>query len=433
MSLAFRLGSTFAAACVFGAGPAAASGFYVQEQSVRGVGRAFSGEAADTGPASLWWNPAAIAGVQGREIYAGAHAVLIESEVSDTGTTIDRPGPLLPPLPVGGEEREYGVINDGLAPNLAAAARISDRLVLGLSTAAPYNFTTSYSGDSFARYEALKSRLLTLDVQATAAYRLNDQVDLGIGVSAQYADATLTSALPNVSPLLADGRSSLSGDGWGVGWTAGAQVRPVRNVSLGLSYRSSVEHRLEGEVAASGLVGPLAGSNFDTEGEATFDTPWIATLAGRWQATDRLAVMGQVQRFGWSEFDAIRVRYAGGSQITRQDYEDTTSVAAGLEYAVTPRLMVRSGIQFDPTPTPDEGRTARVPDGDRLIFGAGATMETRPGLMADVGLALITFEDSEINSDITAYAGSPAAMPIAVRGGVEGEAVVLSAGLRWRF
>src|SRR3954469_20776767 len=37
-----------------------AAGFYLQEQSVRGWGRANSGEVADQGPASLWWNPAAI-------------------------------------------------------------------------------------------------------------------------------------------------------------------------------------------------------------------------------------------------------------------------------------------------------------------------------------------------------------------------------------
>src|SRR3954471_14515599 len=40
--------------------PAAAAGFYLQEQSVRGWGRANSGEVADQGPASLWWNPASI-------------------------------------------------------------------------------------------------------------------------------------------------------------------------------------------------------------------------------------------------------------------------------------------------------------------------------------------------------------------------------------
>src|SRR5689334_21594998 len=46
---------------------ASASAFYLQEQSVRGTGRAYSGEVADKGVGSLWWNPAAIAGIEKSE------------------------------------------------------------------------------------------------------------------------------------------------------------------------------------------------------------------------------------------------------------------------------------------------------------------------------------------------------------------------------
>ncbi len=59
-------GSASAAALVAGIGgfssAANAQAFYLQEQSVRGQGRAFSGEAADTGVESIWWNPASIGG-----------------------------------------------------------------------------------------------------------------------------------------------------------------------------------------------------------------------------------------------------------------------------------------------------------------------------------------------------------------------------------
>ena len=56
------------------AAPAFAGSFYLQEQSVRGAGRAFSGEAADRGVGSLWWNPASIAR-SGRELSVGLHAI----------------------------------------------------------------------------------------------------------------------------------------------------------------------------------------------------------------------------------------------------------------------------------------------------------------------------------------------------------------------
>ena len=58
------------------AAAANASAFYLQEQSIRAAGRAFSGEAADQGAASLWWNPAAIANNEGNTIYGGVSAIL---------------------------------------------------------------------------------------------------------------------------------------------------------------------------------------------------------------------------------------------------------------------------------------------------------------------------------------------------------------------
>src|SRR5438552_1664899 len=52
--------------------PAMAAGFYLQEQSVRGWGRANSGEVADQGAESLWWNPAAAGGATEAEGSFGA-------------------------------------------------------------------------------------------------------------------------------------------------------------------------------------------------------------------------------------------------------------------------------------------------------------------------------------------------------------------------
>jgi len=63
------------------AAPAMAGSFYVQEQSTRGQGRANSGEGADKGVQSLWWNPAAIAGTQ-RQVYTGMHGLILDSDVS---------------------------------------------------------------------------------------------------------------------------------------------------------------------------------------------------------------------------------------------------------------------------------------------------------------------------------------------------------------
>lgn len=411
--------------------PAHAGGFYVQEQSVKGLGRAYSGEAADTGADSLWWNPAAIGSITGKEIYSGLHVIDVDADVFDTGSTLRRPGQ--PVTGVGGDPRAFNPVKLGVVPNLAAAWRLNDRIAVGLAVNAPFDFITTYPSDSWTRYEAIKSRLLNLDVQPTLAIHVNDKLDLGVGLDISYADATLTNALPNVSPLLPDGRTDLRGDGWDLGYVVGAQFHATRAFTIAASYRSAIDHELDGRVRISALQGTPFAQTVDAPGTATFSTPWIATLGARLAVNDKLTLNAQVQRLGWSEFDAIRVAYTGGSSVTPQDYKDVTNYSVGLDLAVNPRWTLRTGVQFDETPTPDLGRTARVPDGDRILVGAGTTVKAGERLSLDFAGGYIHFDDSRINSQTTAFAGTPAAIPVSLQGNVAGYGVVLSAGARYRF
>jgi long-chain fatty acid transport protein len=411
------------------AGPASAAGFYIQEQSVRGTGRAYSGEVADTGVASLWWNPAAIAR-SGREAYVGVYGIFVEGQVQDQGSTRTLPGGAT--VPIGGQPFAYNPILNGVVPNLDIATPIGDRFAVGLSAHAPFELTTKYDGAAFTRYDALKSRLNTVDVQLTGAMKVTDWLDIGVAADAEYADATLDNALPNLSPLLPDGYQRLTGDGWDWGWSIGAQAHFDR-LTLGASYRSSIDHDLSGDVAVSGLLGPIAVGNLSAHAKASFKSPWIAAFGLRYRLTDKLTLNGQVQQVGWSEFNAIRVSTPAGAQAIPQEYRDVTSGGVGVDYALNPRLTLRAGVQFDPTPTPDVGRTARVPDGDRWLFGVGASAKLDAATTVDAGFAYIDFQDSTINRTDPFFVGTPAAITTQLRGHVTATGYVLGLGLRRGF
>ncbi|MFC7378731.1 OmpP1/FadL family transporter [Brevundimonas sp. GCM10030266] len=422
-------GAALAALAVVVATPAAAQSYYLQEQSARGAGRAFSGEAADTGVASLWWNPAAIAR-SGREVTFGAHAVAVNSEVRDAGSTLTYPGGVT--APVVGNTTAHSPIESGIVPNFAIATPIGDRFAVGLAIAAPYNFTTKYEADSFARYDAMTSELRSANVGLVGAMRVTDWLDLGAGVDAQYAKAKLTSALPNLSPTLPDGFSSLEGDGWAYGWNVGAQAH-FGKLDLGLSYRSAIEHELDGDVAISGLLGPLAGANLTANGVASFNTPSYIAASARYAVNDRLTLNAQVNRIGWSEFDTIDVVYPGGGQIIPLDYKDVTTGAVGFDYVASDRLTFRGGIGYTPTPTRANERTARIPDSDRWLISGGLTAKATDRMSVDLGLTYIAFQDGDAYSDRALYAGTPAAMQSSLRGTTEGYGLVWSLGTRMAF
>jgi long-chain fatty acid transport protein len=411
---------------------AAAGSFYLQDQSVRGLGRAYSGEVADQGAASLWWNPASIAR-SGRELYIGEHTILTDATVLDNGSTITRP---VPPAglttPVGGDPRTYNPIETGVLPNAAFAMPIGDRFAIGLSMAAPFDFTSSFASNSFARYAGERSRLTTIDIQATGAMRVNDWLDLGAALNSEYTSATLTGALPNLSPLLPDGQQSLTGDGWNFGYSLGAQTHFGR-LELGASYKSAMDHDLDGNVNISGLLGPIAAANISTGGSAHFTTPWIATFGGRYHLTPRLTLNAQVERLGWSEFDAINVDFAGQTQSTPEHYQDTTSGAVGVDYAVNRTWTLRAGVGYDQTPTTTAFRDTRVPDGDRMLYTVGGSVKVRPNLTIDGAFGYVRFHGDHIDNSLLFYGGTAAQTVVNERALVGGEAELLSLGMRYNF
>jgi long-chain fatty acid transport protein len=425
---ALLLFGTVAAGFLNVSAPANAAAFYLQEQSVRGWGRANSGETADQGPASLWWNPAAIGGIDGTKVSFGATGFLPVGRIRDNATLIARP--VVAPVPVGGAPVMADPVQRGVAPNFGLAIPVGQKIALGLSVTSPFSFTTDYDATGWQRYSAIRTRLLTADIQPSVAVAPNSWLSLGAAVNVEYADALLSNALPNLAAGLPDARLKLSGSGWDLGWTAGVQLRPTERLSFGIGYKSAITHRLDGRVQISGLLGPLAARNVDTDVKARFTTPWQLSIGARAGVTETVTLNAQAVRYGWSEFDAIRLGAPLGNAVP-ENYKDTWSFAVGADADATDRVTIRAGIQLDPTPTRNAGRDPRVPDADRIDYNFGASYRLSDHLSFDAACGYTDFRNSAISRDEHFYAGTPAQTDVLTDGrAVRQRAIVLSFGGR---
>ncbi len=411
--------------------PAIAAGFYLQEQSVRGWGRANSGEVADSGPESLWWNPASIGGATDKEGSFGATIFLPAGDLDDDGTIIDRPG--VPPVAAGGIAAQRDPVQKGAAPHNGAVLPLGKKVALGLVITSPFSFTSDYDPGGWQRYSAIHTRLTTLDIQPSIAFMPAPWLSLGAGVNVEYADAFLSNALPNLAPGSVDGRVRLKGSGWDLGWSAGVQLRPSKRVTIGIAYKSSIEHELDGSVEIVGLAGPLASRNVLADTQARFSTPWQLIVGARAAVSKSLTLNVQAVRFGWSKFDRIDVAAPLSTQI-QQNYHNTWSVAFGADQAMGRKLILRAGIQIDPTPTPAIGRSPRVPDADRIDYNIGMSFRAGKRLTLDAAAAYTDFEDDTIVRSETFYGGTPAQTDVTTLGRETSQrAIVLSLGGRMRF
>ena len=392
-------------------GQAHASGLQITEQSVTGLGRAFAGGSLPNDDLSAaYFNPADMMLSSGTQAQSGMTLVGISMETDNVGSSVRLPGnlgavltqpgtvPVFVTLPTAGRDDDGGT--DKLVPNGYYVTDINDRMRFGLSLNAPFAVSTSYGRNWVGRYHAVDSDLLTIDINPSIAYRVNDQFSVGAGVSAQYVKATLTQALFNpFSAFTKDGYAEVEADGWGFGFNLGALYELDANTRFSVSYRSRIKHSAEGDRTISDYI-PSRNGTVSAKADVTLPD-WLGVAAYH-RINPQWAVMGGVRWTNWSLFDKLQIDFGDGSQsLTPEHWEDSWSFGVAVSYDYSPDWTFRAGYVFDQTPVPStEFRTPRIPDNDRNAVGLGFTYRPNPQLAVDFGYMYIKFADGSSENTI---------------------------------
>jgi len=170
-----------------------AAGFQVNEQSARGLGSAFAGEAAAAEDAStIFFNPAGMTRLSGTQFVSAGFAIKPSVNFHNQGSRLNSA--------VGGGTLSGS--NDGNGGPMALLQTLfishellSDRAWIGLGASTPYGLKTSWTPGWVGRYHAIDSELITVNVNPSLALKLTRWLSIGGGADIDYARARLTNAL----------------------------------------------------------------------------------------------------------------------------------------------------------------------------------------------------------------------------------------------
>jgi len=405
---------------------AGAAGFAVFEQSGRGLGSAFAGEAAAAeDPSTVYFNPAGLTLLEGTQFAFSGFAIIPSSHFHDDGSSLNPA--------VGGGVLSGGNGGDagGLAliPTFFLSHQLTSRVSLGFGVSSPFGLTTSWERGWVGRYHALDSHLETVTVNPSLAVRVTDWLSVGAGADIEYAKARLTNALDlgsicqifgaaqHISPAVCnalglppqkvDGWAKVSGDDWNEGYNLGLLFAPTRATRIGLAYRSSIHHDLGGSATflvpkKAQILQKVSGALVGTGAHAAADFPERLSLAAFHQLTRRWALLADITWTRWSRFDQLVFRFDNPKQPTitqPENWEDSFRYALGVRFDPGRTVSLRLGTAYDENPVPDpESRTPRVPDADRIWLSAGAGWRPTDLLRFDIGYAHIFSPDVSIVS-----------------------------------
>ena len=232
------LGAATIALCEVAGGTLAhAGGFGVREQSVYFLGTAFAGSAAGSDLSSMYWNSAATAVSRGCSFSSSLTGIFPKGdETAVSGLFVTG----LPPAAAGLSPTSTDVATDALVPSSYAACQVSDRLYVGLGLNSPFGFRTKPDNTGWAGSPiATSSKVFTVDINPTVAYKVTPDLTIGAGLQVEYFKLRLNHGGFNsvLGPL--SGARVYEADDWGVGATAGILWQPFPTTSVGIGYRSA--------------------------------------------------------------------------------------------------------------------------------------------------------------------------------------------------
>ncbi len=425
-----------ALAVAFAGQDAHASAFQLKENSVQGLGKAFAGETAAPGDCAVVVNnPAAMSELgDGTCVQADLNLIQFETRFQGSGTDF-----LGRPL-TGGNGGDGGLIKP--VPATFLSHRVNEDLVIGAAMYAPFGFQTEYKDEWVGRYEALLSKLESIDLAFSASYRLSDSFSIGGAIYAQRTAAELTQAVdfgtilatPTQGALLpqeADGFGGLKGHDWGWGWGLGALWKPTDSDRFGFNFHSQIDHTIEGtgSFLVPSNLRPLLGDAFtNSPGNADFNTPWFANLSWWHTVDDRLSFGANVGFTHWSSFKELVVKYANPAQpdsATHFNWDNSWFYSVGGEYRLDDRWTLRAGVAYDETPVIDATRTPRVPDGNRTWGSIGVGYKMNDRMRIDASFMHIWVEDGKIDHTSATFSR--------LTGRFESQGNVLSVSGQYRF
>ena len=408
---------------IAGSGTAHAAGYAVAEQSARGLGSAFAGEAATAEDAStVFFNPAGMSRLAGTQIVAAGHVILPEAEFHDRGSQVN---PLFGGAPLTGRDDDGA--SNAFVPSFYLSHELSPAWSVGFGVNAPFGLRTGYAPDWIGRYHAIQSLLTTYNLNPSVSYSVG-RAAIGVGFDAQYALARLTNAvdlgsvclgaeatgqvprgactLLMLAPQNADGFAKVKGEDWGFGFNLGVLWEPVDGTRVGLAYRSRVEHTLDGEakfrVPDKAAALKLSGALVTTDATAVVTFPDLVSLSFRHDFSPAVALLADATWTNWSLFRELRVDFQNPNQpaVTEpENWNDTWRLALGGILHVLPALGLRAGFAWDQSPVPNGAhRTPRIPDADRFWLTTGLGYQVLESLRIAAGYAHIFSQDPKTNN-----------------------------------
>lgn len=269
----------------------------------------------------------------------------------------------------------------------AAYKPIKD-LSVGVAVNTPYGLSMAWPDDWKGRFLIQNVTFTAITIQPTVSYKINNIIGIGAGLVISTGSVNLNKAIP-LDYAGGEGTLNIKGQTTQYGFNAGVMVHPVKDLSLGLDYRSQINMKVKNGDATFTVPSSLASqfppnkvdvtlplpANLDFGASYTFKGKWMIGLDLNyvfWKAYDSLI------------FDFQTVTPSVQRSATPRLYENRLIARLGVQWKINNIVTVRIGGYYDPSPAKSDYLDPMLPSADEIGLTCGLSVFPVKGFSIDV-------------------------------------------------
>lgn len=419
--------SSVAGGLLFASLQAEAGGIMIYEAGHEGTGLANAGSAVmASDPSILMTNPAGISQLAGTQINFNAQLILGDISFSrDNANTFggNEGGNALKYLP---------------GSSFFISHQLDDRSSIGFGMYGNFGLALDYDDDWAGRYFAQESAIIGVSFQPTYAYKITDDLSVGLGPRFMLGYFRTEVAVNNNVLGLGnaeDGQLRYKDTDWGTGANVGVLYNLNERTKLGLAWTSKIKLKFEDKPELKKITNPLlrlALNRLDADQlNVDMNVPQTVTTSVSYQLDPQWTLLGSLGWQDWSDFGKVGVEVDTGlgstSRTAQRQYKDTWHASIGAQHQINPKLRWNVGLGYDSSAVDDKDRTVDNPMNEAWRLATGVSYALQDDVDVHMSYTLIYLGDMDVQQTKARSGGS-------VSGEYKNAALhVLGGGMVWRF
>ena len=371
--------------CATAISSAFAAGFGLYESSARGVGMG-NGLVGSTKDASAnYYNPANLTECTNVQVMVGMSLINPFCDVKVDGKYQSKMNPgWFPP------------------PHAYIAAPVwGDRVFFGFGTYCEYGLGTKYDNNWGLKHDTTETTIEQFTFNPNLAFKITKDWSVAFGARMSYMTFENFKTPVSIPTPLGVGylRTHLKGDDFNCGYMLATQYKVNDDLSLGLVYRSRIDHEIQGDF---NVDSNLVDSNLGQLGQevppsgaakAKVVLPASVTFGANYDFTKKFRGGASLTWTEWSTINHIDFNLpAPGARTQYLNWHDAWRLGFGFEYDFTKNFCGRIGYSYDWDPSAEAHGTTMLPPGDRHIVGFGVGYKFLDNWRIDLGYNFIMME-----------------------------------------